>query len=181
MIEHIRQSNLIENISDPAETEQSLVAWQELEQIDLGDLSHVAIKGIHRIIVANQTNLAKNQIGRYRDLSRVNVRVGLRVAPKAWRVPGLMSEWIENIQHTDPLASHVEFEKIHPFADGNGRVGRMLLWWHEKHLGEEPTLFKADERQKYYQLFRDEKSELDLNVRLAIMLTNPELYKELYG
>lgn len=56
----------------------------------------------------------------------------VHVAPSAHRVPGLMAEllgWLGRAEEHPLIASsvvHYELEFIHPFADGNGRIGR--LW-----------------------------------------------------
>jgi Fic family protein/predicted transcriptional regulator len=56
----------------------------------------------------------------------------VHMAPPAERVPSLMSDLLTWLEHTDehPLVAscvfHYEFEFIHPFPDGNGRLGR--LW-----------------------------------------------------
>lgn len=53
---------------------------------------------------------------------------------------------------------HLDFEEIHPFEDGNGRTGRILLNLHRYLLGL-PILIihEGDEQQDYYNLFRDRR------------------------
>ena len=64
-------------------------------------------------------------------------------------------------QELEPKDMHVRFEKIHPFVDGNGRTGRMLMWLHEYWLGREPTLIRSNEadRHYYYQWFREAQND----------------------
>jgi Fic family protein len=38
----------------------------------------------------------------------------------------------------DPWVMHVEFEKLHPFMDGNGRTGRAIWVWHMLRCGRKP-------------------------------------------
>ena len=155
MKEHIRQSNLIEGIDDLYEDLQSDVAWRWLSK--KRKLTHDVICKVQKIITLNQP-LAPNQRGYYRDVSKTNVRVGGIVCPDWSRVQGLMDEWIEKYgdweKDFDPIRAHIELEKAHPWVDGNGRTGRMILWWHQKKTEFSTTLFKADERGEYYKLFR---------------------------
>ena len=51
---------------------------------------------------------------------------------------------------------HKSFEKIHPFQDGNGRVGRFLMVKQCFDADIEPIIPTLKERKFYYQLFSDE-------------------------
>ena len=50
---------------------------------------------------------------------------------------------------------HVVFEEIHPFEDGNGRVGRLLYNWHRVNLGLPLHIIREGEEQmEYYKWFK---------------------------
>lgn len=49
---------------------------------------------------------------------------------------------------------HIEFESIHPFEDGNGRTGRLILNWHRERLGLPLLIIKDSEKQEYYKWFK---------------------------
>lgn len=61
------------------------------------------------------------------------------------RLQGLLSEMQENIvDHGSvptPYSTHVAYETLHPFMDGNGRSGRAIWAWHMKHVGLDPFRF----------------------------------------
>jgi len=112
--------------------------------------------------------------GQYRT---TRVRVGNHIPPEVYLVNRLMKEllewWNEKSSAWSPVISsaiiHYRFEDIHPFADGNGRTGRMLALWELYRRGfDTHHLFSVDEvywekRQLYYQhldLVRKEGNDL---------------------
>jgi len=95
-----------------------------------------------------------------------NVRVGEHIAPQAHLVPELMTQLFEWLKRSDEhmlLKScifHYEFEFIHPFSDGNGRMGRL---WQSVMLHTYNPLFSSlptesivrDHQEEYYKALED--------------------------
>jgi hypothetical protein len=85
-------------------------------------------------VIALQAVLAPNKP--LRDKPWMNVRVGNYIAPKGSQY---MREQLDHVlQCADPWGCHVEFEKLHPFIDGNGRTGRAVWAWMMLHTGKDP-------------------------------------------
>lgn len=96
----------------------------------------------------------RHYAGGYRQ---VGVRISDHVAPAPRRLPGLMEDltgFVEDREATvlHAAVAHAQFEAIHPYPDGNGRIGRALL---SAHLGVpvSPHLFRY--RHRYYDALRD--------------------------
>jgi len=68
-----------------------------------------------------------------------HVTVGGQVCPNPIEVPRLMRMWYESLQRYTPEEAYFNFQKIHPFADGNGRVGKIIHNWLNDSL-EDPIL-----------------------------------------
>ena len=107
--------------------------------------------------------------GRFRDYL---VRVGEYLAPDWQDVEGLMNQFIKftNKEKLNPAElaarAHYKFEKIHPFGDGNGRIGRLIMnyiLWHNKY----PMLIiEYKKRRSYYKaLQKDEEKFVDYFLR----------------
>lgn len=105
----------------------------------------------------------------------------VHMAPPSYRVPQLMDElmtWVkENSAH--PLIKscvfHYEFEFIHPFADGNGRMGRMwqtlLLYQWKPIFGWLPIETLIRERQEeYYRVLSEADSQADSGIFIEFLL-----------
>jgi len=99
----------------------------------------------------------KGMSGQYRN---VDVFIGHEICPSAYVIPNLMESWFQITQEMiakgsrTPLEigwiSHHMFEVIHPFIDGNGRTGRLLINKILTQLGEEPILVDYKDRFEYY-------------------------------
>lgn len=92
-----------------------------------------------RMITAIQARLIPEGSGAYRReqnrIINITTRESLYTPPPAQDIPGLISNWEQFVNvvddSIDPLIraiiAHYQFEAIHPFRDGNGRTGRILM------------------------------------------------------
>jgi prophage maintenance system killer protein len=95
-------------------------------------------------------------------LRNTNVQVGTHIAPDHSKVHDLLSdslvEYIEAIKVRGPLLAaaqyHIEFEKIHPFKDGNGRTGRLILCRELMRNGFMPISINPKGKFYYYEPLR---------------------------
>lgn len=155
MLPYIRNSNLIENIDSRFEDRRSAFAWNWL--MDQPLITLPVLLELHNKITAKQ--LPKGERGEFR---KVNVTVGGRLCPAPELSKQITINWLydmlEHAKTLDPKEMHIRFEKAHPFVDGNGRTGRMLMWWHEVQLGRKPTFISWENRSDYYSWFTEAES-----------------------
>ena len=96
-------------------------------------LSEGMIKELHRILKAGTTDSAKDwfAVGGYKRLSNeVAGRKTTQPEDVDREVSALLKKYDPRKKHSfsDILGFHVAFERIHPFQDGNGRVGRLVMF-----------------------------------------------------
>lgn len=119
--------------------------------------------------------------GRFRS-SKEWVRIGSHLGANPTFVPGLISELINNYflsdnrYFIDKIAYfHAEFETIHPFQDGNGRIGRVLINQQLIQLGYPPIIIQnKSKKTDYYPLFdiynRDNKYDGFINLFALLLI-----------
>jgi Fic/DOC family len=91
--------------------------------------------------------------------------------PPHWpEVPALISDWLKRANLRPPLEIHpavhladvhAEFERIHPFLDGNGRTGRLVLNLMLVRIGYPPAVIYKAQRTKYLRALRRADREKD--------------------
>jgi len=144
------------------EVEGAINAYKAFENYRYDNLDDL-LKA-HKILMNNILNTA----GSFRS---VNVGVGSsegvsHVAPPFGVVPDLMRDlfdWLKNSDEHMLIKScvfHYEFEFIHPFSDGNGRIGRlwqsvMLYAWREAFVVMPTESIVRDNQEKYYNALEE--------------------------
>ncbi len=146
--DYIRESNTIENVHSENAIDSSYEAWIYL--IEKECLNHEIIKNVHYHILKNrQPSIA----GQYRNKQ---VYVGGYIPTKPQNIKSEMRNLLDFDPKTglEAIEWHVDFEKIHPFQDGNGRVGRLIYLWHCNKINIEPIIWTKSNRKGYYDLFK---------------------------
>jgi len=131
-------------------------------------LTETMIKQLHLLLKSGTEDSRKSwfAVGDYKKLAN-EVAGQETAAPKdvPRRVKQLISDYekLETVAFDDLLDFHYQFESIHPFQDGNGRVGRLILFKECLRNGIVPFIIEDDMKLYYYrglQEWRNEKGYL---------------------
>lgn len=68
-------------------------------------------------------------ITNYHGVRTAQVTVGASVPPRPEKINRLLVHLFESMDNFSPIEFYKEFELIHPFTDGNGRTGKIILNW----------------------------------------------------
>ncbi|MXZ33623.1 MAG: Fic family protein, partial [Gammaproteobacteria bacterium] len=197
--ESVYNSNAIENSTLTLEETERILLEQELsrnvsvrEMFEAKNLSRVMeykrsrardseldrdlILLLHQMLIGG---INDDIAGRYRREGEY-VRVGAHIAPAPEHVESMMEQIVVvyssdlETWFLDKIARfHLEFETIHPFCDGNGRMGRVLINFQLLQLALPRIIVRNSEKQRYYRAFveyeqRESTKEMEKILALAL-------------
>jgi len=147
-------SNLIEDEHSITALVDAQNAWMHIRDCPL---TKESILNAHSLLLRR---LAPTIAGKIRNCS---VMVGGRICPHPNKLNGLLSKWFDTYMDASTpkqiKIAHVSFEKIHPFQDGNGRIGRIIMN-KQRLLAKLPIkIIHFEDRRKYYEWFREDPVE----------------------
>ena len=127
-------------------------------------LTETMIKQLHLLLKSGTADSRKNwfAVGDYKRLAN---EVGGRETAAPKDVPKMMKELLsdykkhETVAFDDLLDFHYRFESIHPFQDGNGRVGRLILFKECLRNRIVPFIIEDDMKMYYYRGLQEWRSE----------------------
>ena len=183
--ENVYNSNAIENSTlSLKETEKILLEMKLSREVNLrevfeaknlarvteyirtkskdAELSKELILLLHEMLI---TMIDDKIAGRFRKKGEY-IRVGTHIAPDPERVErmieNILLEYSSDLEtyFADKIAKfHLDFETIHPFCDGNGRIGRILINHQLLRLGFPVVIIRDKEKPIYYQAFEDYRAK----------------------
>jgi Fic family protein len=148
------------------------------------ELTEETILLLHRMLIEN---IDESISGRFRK-EHEYVRIGTHIAPAPEHVKNMIKEALvryssdQETYFADKIANfHLYFENIHPFNDGNGRIGRIIINYQLYRLGFPGIIIRDKEKKLYYQGFeeyRNNKTTKTTEKVITLALTEA-LYKRL--
>ena len=207
--ENVYNSNAIENSTlTLKETEQILLDLKISRNLDLREvyeaknlaqiikklslseqllpLDLVTILRFHNLLL---TNIDDDIAGRFRRVNEY-VMIGGHIAPAPEHLKMMLDQLLANYYNDldshfiEKIALfHLEFETIHPFNDGNGRIGRVLINYQLNKLRLPNIIIRNRGKEHYYQSFREyrhtNKKDIKGMVKVIALALTESLHKRL--
>jgi len=142
-------------VDDIVETANHFRAIDRVISTAKAALTEAYVKRLHEILKSGTTDSRKEwfAVGDYKLLDNVVGEMGTCPVKSVRHEMAKLLDWWKGAEKSfeNLLDLHVRFEQIHPFQDGNGRVGRLILLKECLKYGITPFII-ADDMRKYYYL-----------------------------
>ena len=205
--ENVYNSNAIENSTLTLEETEKILLEQKLSR-NVSLLEVFEAKNLARVIEYKRKKVKESELGkdlivlfhqmliggiddaiagRFRRKGEY-VRVGAYIAPAPEHVERMIETAL--LEYSSDLGTyfldriarfHLDFETIHPFCDGNGRIGRVIINFQLLQHGLPRIIIRNKEKDVYYQAFsdyREKKTTKTMEGILSLALVEP-LHKRL--
>ena len=171
-------------VNDIVETQNHFILFNYMLETAEDKLSEALVKEYHRILKSSTVD-SQNSWFRVGEYKKVANMVGLVDTAKPDEVPGRMKnliDWynsLKNVTIQDIIKFHYEFESIHPFQDGNGRVGRIIMFKECLKNGIIPFIIEDTNKAYYYRGLREYTKEPGYLINTC--LYEQDIYNEYYN
>ena len=150
--EFLQHSNWIEGEYGQSELGDAIEAWRFAKRLLKKPLTVKHILKIHKLLLKNRR---PDIAGKLRDCA---VWIGGEYKPVElpFALEQKLENWIRDYWYVGNVRdSHIAFEHLHPFTDGNGRVGRILYNVQRMAMGLPiHIIHEGEEQQEYYIWFK---------------------------
>jgi Fic family protein len=149
-------------------------AWEYVQSLQSQKVPSVSEKNILTIHSHILHAIDDSNAGRYRSVP-VRIAGSTVVMPNPLKVPFLMNEFITWLRTTKEhsvdiaIKAYFKFVSIHPFTDGNGRVGRLLMNLILIQGGYPPVIIRKEDRRKYIENIEKGQLTGDLSDYVSFM------------
>ena len=178
------EDTTITNINDIIETSNHFRLIDYMLDIAEQQLTEDMIKEFHKILKNATTDSQKEwfNVGEYKKLSNTvgNIKT---IAPK--EVESNMKkllEWYNSLQKVtinDIIEFHAKFEKIHPFQDGNGRIGRIIAFKECLKNNIVPFIILDKDKLFYYRGLNQYQTNKEKGYLIDTCLNAQDQYKKM--
>ena len=122
------------------------------------------------------------------DYRKLTVRAGNTAFPYYKKVPGYTNELLTYInnrlgkpndfENINKLAfsAHYQMVSIHPFADGNGRISRLLMNYVQQYHNVPLSIIYSEDKQEYYRALEKTRENEDIEIFYEFMFSQTEKY-----
>jgi Fic family protein len=169
------------NVDDVIEAKNHFRAFDYLLNVADEKLTEEIIKEFHRILKTGTSDADKPYfaVGDYKTVANT---VGNIETTEPKKVPGAMAKLLESyhcifeegldagnvLKLQNIIDFHVKFERIHPFQDGNGRVGRLIMF--KECLAHDVIPFVIEDKNRIFYLrglehYHSDKTQLTETIR----------------
>lgn len=175
------------NVDDVVETANHFRCIDQVIELANYSLSESFIKQLHYILKSGTSDSRKAWFA-VGDYKRFENEVGGSETTKPEKVTTEMKKLLKKYNTykkktlKEILDFHYEFEKIHPFQDGNGRVGRLIMFKECLHNGITPFIIEDDIKEFYYRGLKEWKNEEGYLMDTCLMAQDRfKVYMDYFG